>query len=561
MVKFLKKYYFVFLPLVVTAVMLLLHMVRYIINDDIGMLKIAESFTTNSHSEHLVFISVILGYAIKFLYHIIPNFNWFITLYLVALNFAFIALYGIIKKLGSKVIGIAVIVCAQIYFLSNLTFTSISFICSITGMLWLFIFVPKIEKKNIKYIIIGAALILLGFMMRRGDTFYFTILLFVPLYIFSFVKKRNSLAVLAMIILICTCSNYFVIGVQNVYNKTIPAEVYFSEFRKYRAAANDGGEFNYERHTTELQEAGITENDYDLLKRWVFGDKKVYSSETMKAIAESRDFDEKYNTNIKDIVKQILGQDTVLVLIAVLLLLTIITFIFDNESRLETLFVFAFTMAAFGFLYFRRRGIQRVSAPVLFCGIIISLSIFLRNYDYIVKDKLGKIFNKKTVNAIVGIICVIGIIGTYGYCLRDAKAFDRKAEKLNEVVEYTKENSNNFYVCDTSVTAEYLVKFNNDNILKPFANNKLHLHSFLGTWTMYTYYYYDNLKNLGLEEYADRLNFVLLKENTLFITKKMSTKKVEKFFKENYNIDVKYKKVKTFPKGKYIIYDFSEKTE
>ena len=556
MVKFIKKYYFIFLPIVVTALMLLFHAVRYIINDDIGMLKIAESFNTNAHSEHLVFISVILGYLLKFLYNIIPNVNWFITLYLVVLNFAFMALYGIVKKFGSRLIGIAVVLCAQIYFLFNLTFTSISFICSIAGMLWLFVFVSKLEKKSIKHIIIGGALILLAFMMRRGDTFYFTILLFVPVIVFSFIKKRNSVAVLALIVLICTCSNYLVIGVQNAYNSTIPPEVYFSEFRKYRAAANDGGEFNYERHTTELQEAGLTENDYYFLKRWVFGDKKIFSSEAMKAVAESRDFDEKYNTNIKEIIKNILKQETVLVLLIVLFLLTIINFICNKESRLEPLVMYAFTMAAFGYLYFRRRGIQRVAAPVLFCGIILALTVFLKNYDYLIKDKLGKLVNKNVINAAICLVCIAGIVGTTGFCYREARAFDRKAEKTEEIVDYIEDNSNYIYVCDASANAEYMVKFNNQNILKPYANRKFKLNSFLGTWTMYTYYYYDMLNNMGFGEYCDNLNNVLLRDDVCFVTKRMSPKRVERYFKENFKIKVKHKVVKRF--DNYVIYKFSK---
>ena len=264
------------------------------------MLKIAESFRTNAHSEHLVFISVIFGYILKLFYSILPNVNWFITMYLVVLNIAFIALCAIVKKLGEHIIGYGVLIAVQMYVLSNLTFTSISFICAVAGMLYMFVFVKKLDKASIKHIIIGLVLLVCAFCMRRADTFYFTVLLFVPLYIFSFLKKRNTIAVLAVIIVCCTFSNYFVIGVQNVYNNSMPSEVYFSEFRKYRADANDGGLFNYDRHGEELQKSGITENDYYLLKRWVFGDKKVFPSEAMKAVADSRDFDEKYIATIED---------------------------------------------------------------------------------------------------------------------------------------------------------------------------------------------------------------------------------------------------------------------
>ena len=557
MKKLFRKYYFVLIPVVVTALCAAFGLIRYIINDDTAMLKIAESFQTNSHSEHLVFISVILGYLLKLLYNLVPDFNWFITMYLLVVNCGFIALCGIVKKLGERIIGYAVIAAFQVFVLSNLTFTSISFVCAVAGMLWMFVFIKKLEKKSIKHFVIGFILLFLAFAMRRGDTFYFTVMLFVPVYLFSFIKKRNTVAVIAIAIVLCTVANYAVTGVQKVYNANIPSEIYFSEFRKYRGAANDGGLFNYERHGEELQKAGITENDYFLLKRWVFGDKKVYPAEVMKAVAESRDFDEKYDTNLIGIAKDILKQETVLLLLFALLLMTAINIIIDNDSHLEPLFVLAFTLAGFGFLYFRRRGIERVSSMVLFSGILIMLSIFLKNYENFRNIKLLNKFSDKTFNGIVVIVCILGILGTTGYCVRENRRFDRKAEKFHEVIEYTNDNQDEFFICDVRASSDYAVKYNNDNIFRPYANKDIKVYAFLGTWTIYTYYYYDNLKNLGIEEYSDNLISLLLKDDVRYISRNMSPKKFVRFFKENYKLDVKYKIVKTLPEGNYKVYKFS----
>lgn len=561
MKKIIKKYYFILIPLAVTAVCAALGLIRYIINDDTAMLKIAESFKTNSHSEHLVFISVIFGYLLKLLYGILPNINWFITLYLAVLNIGFIALCGVIKKLGENILGYGVIIAFQVFVLSNLTFTSISFVCAVAGMLWMLVFIRKLEKKSIIHFIIGFMLLFLAFAMRRGDTFYFTVLIFIPVYLFSFLKKRNSLAVIAALIVLCTAANYTVVGVQSIYNDKIPAEVYFSEFRKYRGAANDGGLFNYERHGEELQKAGITENDYYLLRRWVFGDKKVYSAETMKAVAESRDFDEKYNTNIVEIAKNILKQNTVLLLLAALILMTLINIIIDKEARLEPLFVAAFTGAAFGFLYFRRRGVERVSSMVLISGILIMLCILLKNFDNLKELKPFKKMSKKAFTSAVVSVCILGIIGTGLYCVREHRRFDRKAERFAEVVEYANDKKDNFYVSDVRVSSDYVVKYNNDNIFRPYANSDIKVYGFLGTWTLYTYYYYDNMKNLGVEEYSDKLISLLLRDDVRFITSKMPPKKFVRFFKENYGLDVEYKVVKKFPEGKYKIYKFSVKED
>ena len=73
---------------------------------------------------------------------------------------------------------------------------------------------------------------------------------------------------------------------------------------------------------------------------------------------------------------------------------------------------------------------------------------------------------------------------------------------------------------------------------------------------MYTYYYYDNLNNLGYKEYYDNLISLLLRDEVRFVSRKLPPQKLAKFFKENYNIDVKYKVEKKFKDGDYKVYKF-----
>ncbi len=556
MIKFFKKYYFVFIPIVITVLCAVFGLVRYIINDDIAMLKIAESFKTNTHSEHLVFISVIFGYLLKMLYSILPGINWFIIMYLATVNLAFIALFGIVKKLGENIVGFCAVAAIQIFILSNLTFTSISFICATAGMLWMIVFIDKLDKASLIHFVIGFVLLLSAYAMRRGDTFYFTILLFIPVFFFSLIKKRKKIAVIASIIIVCTVANYSVVGVQNLYNNSIPSDIYFSEFRKYRGAANDDGLFNYERHGQELQESGVTENDYYLLRRWIFGDKKVYSAETMKAVAQSRDFDEKYNTNLKEIAKQILKQRTVLLLLAALILMTVINIIISKKQLLEALGVFAFTIAGFGYLYFRRRGIERVSSLVLICGFLVLLFMLLNSIKSAGEIKLFKKINPKAIRALVSVLCIVAVILSALYCVRNNNRFDTEADKFSKAAQYFNNDRENFYVCDVRVSSDYVVKYYNDRIFKVNAGKDINFYGFLGTWTMYTYYYYDNLNNLGYKEYYDNLISLLLRDEVRFVSRKLPPQKLAKFFKENYNIDVKYKVEKKFKDGDYKVYKF-----
>ncbi len=554
MIKAFKKTYFILLPLAVTVLSLALHMTRFVINDDIGLLLIAESFKTNAHSEQLLFMSVLYGYLLKLLYNLIPSINWFLLLELGVLNIGFISLFRLSQKLEYKIVSASALIISQFFILANLTFTSISFVVLTAGMLWYFVNVDKLNKESIKHILFTLVLFLLGLGMRRDDTFLFISLLFAAVFGITFLKKKKSFLAILLVFAICFGSNYFFGFTQSFYNSHLEDNQYFYELNKVRSDANDGGVFNYKAHKDEFLEVGLSKNDYKLASHWLYADKNVFTIEAFKKIGEVRSFDEKYNTDIKALYKEITSQNTLLLFVAILLLMLIIEFILLKSGRLEAAAAMLMTLFGAFYIYFRRRGVERVACPIVLCGILTLLYIFLANLGG-VKERFKRL-DKKPVNAIFAILCAVCIALSFGYNVKTAKTIDKKAERVQGIVDYVNENEDKLFISDAYAIDKYRVYHANKNIIKPYSNSDFRIYSILGNWNIYTAYYYDNLDRLGIGEYSEALMKVLLKDDVYFITKKFKPEDIVKYFDENYDLKVGYKTVTEFDNLNTKIYDF-----
>ena len=550
-----KKKLVLLIPLLLTGFMLATHTVRFIVNDDIAMMRIAESYATNAHSEHLIFMNIFYGYLLKGLYHILPNVNWFVWLELAVLNIAFVSLFNIAEHFKAKVLPYFVLTACELFFLSNLTFTAISFICSVTAMLWLVTYVDKLSKANIKHLAYGLCLFLLAYAMRNGSAFYFTVLLSAPILFFGFVRKRNSFAAVAVFLVLCTVANYSLLFVQQSYKSQIPEDMYYTQFQEYRSDANDGGLFDYERHSEELAAKGISANDYDLLIHWMYGDKEYFDADFMKAIAESRDFDEKYNTDVFDISDNLDEKATLLPLLVTAFVIAFVLFLLSPKAGVEGALSFLASLAAVIFLFFRRRGLERVANLVVICNIVLLLFVYLL-YQGEIQQRLRPFTGQRHAVSTLVLVCVLTIGLMFNSSYTDAVHTEAKYEYLTRIAAYVKNDTEHVYFADVDTFNNYKTTYINHNILKPYTNNDIPAYSFLGGWTIYSYYYYDTMDNLELSEYEDSVMSAVLDDHVYFIATGFHTERFEDFFREHYGIEVSYRKLKQFDGTNTAVYDF-----
>lgn len=550
MAEFLKKRYCILLPVFITALAVLTGFVRFIVNDDTAMMNIAESFNSNPYSEHLVFMSVIIGYVLKFLYSLISVINWFVLIELFALNLAFCALFYINKHYGDSIFGVIALSGYLIFFLSNLTFTSVSLVCACTAMLWLYVFADKLNKKTLKHFIFAFALFALASLIRVHGTMVVIGIVTALLLAVTVLKKQKSVAVLITAVVMILSVNYAVIYIQNEYNAAIPTETYFTQFSKYRSAVSDGGFYDYGLHKEELDEKGISKNDFDLISKWVYADKNAFSAEKFKAVSELRTFNEKYNTHIFSTALYIFKTSPLICITALLALFLLIKL---KKKRLEIILTFGAFFGAEGYLCSLYRDLSRICDALTLCADIVILIIFIQNRNEALKIKRIEPKRAKRISLTVCavFIALLSILNIW--------QAEYQPGYWNDIAEYTEENNGVTYIYDSFTMGDYYKTEYSKNILRS-KQGIITYRITLGGWTIYSPFWYNNLEKNGLSDYSDSLISALLKDGVYYVDATVPPENIVKFFDEHYGKKVEYEVIKTFEKQNddVNIYNFYE---
>ncbi len=554
MKKILSKYYCFFVPTFVTAFAILSNMARYDVIDDLVYEAIASSFSTNNHSEHLIFISVIIGYIIKVLYYITAAVNWISIVYLLVLILDFTVFHYILSKYSFKEFSIPVLILFQFYTLANLTFTTLAFFSVTAGVLWILKNASAVSKSSIKYFVTGSLLMLLGFSLRSGDIYYCLLLLFVPSYFFAVKNKKNSIAVVLMIVALLTVSHYSVKFVSNSYKASIPASMYYTDFQSVRGAAFDTGDYNIDDDSMEIiEKAGLTVSDLNLFRYSVFADKNVFDYDAVKAIGDSRSFNDRYNTNIPLLLKEFLKGSNINYyenFVLFFIIFSIISFILLKGNRLETLLTAVFTCGAVGYLHFRRRGLGRVTNPIVEIGFVLLLLLIVQESESIRHLKpFQRISAKKFTSLLLAMSLVVTVTYSAFYSYKEYKVSDNRY-----IIESIKNDSEHIYVGDTWSKAR-IVDYNVR--LKHSTIDDIPIRTILGGWYLYSYYWYDYMEQEGFGSYTDSSISALLRDDVYYITANISPDDIVNFFNVHYQLNVNYKIVNQFDDLGFVVYDFN----
>lgn len=539
MSKFIKKNYFWCFPILLTAVMLALRLIAYTEVDDIMMMKMAESFSFNPHSEQLIFLGEVYGYILKFLYTLLPAVNWFSVLYLVNLNISYISILKLISKRTENVGIISFILSSQAFMLLDISFTVVAFIMCGAGMLWGIEYVNCISKKNIGHLLYSFFLLFSGFGMRRSSVVYCIILVFLPLAIFAVKNKKNSIAAICLIFALCIASNFIVGQLHSINRNSMPADSYYNEFNEYRSAASDAAAIKYADHAEYFEEKGISKSDFRLYNLFIYADKEVYTNETVKNLALSRSTKDKYEKNPIQLLKDVLSPGTVIrcVFLYVFAISAVILFVLFKKKRLELFVSALFVAACEGYLFFVKRAVARVVNPVAILGIIILVYIVSsENSPFEGFKKLKKESIKRlTAFALAATVAVSALsVGVYSVYKYKNNSFRKEAS------DYINSDKENLYVCSPS--AFYLL---NDSKLSLMSNkDETAVYDIIGDWWSYTYYWYSALDKAGLDEYKDNAIKLLLDSRVRFITNyDFITELLTDYYSEHYGLNVYAEKV------------------
>jgi hypothetical protein len=279
----------------------ILHILTYIVfdivfddKDDVGIQLIAKGFYTSEPNQYLLFINVILGYILKFLYTLLPNFYWYS---LMLFGFQFVSMTLLLKHLITQKLSIFYYVLILLIFqflIIRLQFTTVASLLLITGYLTM--------KQNIisnKYIILPLILIYLGFLMRLG-MFLLMAYLFVMLFVFEkkhlkmlYLKKQNLIPLVITFILI---SVSFYVDYTHYNNK---------DWKYYYAYELERGPLNDNPMLEDYVNKNYTNNpqllsDYQMIFKFV--PLKDYDVEELSKLRKEAINNVNFNSIIKSII-------------------------------------------------------------------------------------------------------------------------------------------------------------------------------------------------------------------------------------------------------------------
>jgi hypothetical protein len=366
------------------------------------------------------FINFIWGWIMYGMYQLFPGPNWFIVIQEMIVVFSFAVLqYMLIHKMKEYLkwnwcclLTSAILAAFEPSYICRLEFSQTAALGSVVGFL-LVIF--SYEKHSRVGIVAGIVLTVVSAMHRFGS--FEMCLPFVALVLIHFILKRSEegisikaffsrivndkklFLIIAGIILCC-----FTLSKMNtlIYNSDYYAE--YNAFNSARASVLDYSIASYEDIADELQEIGVSENDYTLMISWTFADLSFFTTDLFRQVAEiepkaSTKIDyraeiEQYFTQLED-ASIIYNQ---LFYFALVILLLCIAIDFKHMIIYSPLLLAGTILMEIYFTVVVRRYPSYVRTGLLFC--LIATALMLTDFS---KFKLPQ----KKWYVIVADVCVI----------------------------------------------------------------------------------------------------------------------------------------------------------
>ncbi len=419
--------------------------------DDYFMAAVLTGAHGTDYNPHLLFVNALYGYALLPLYKLFPTVGWYYIgeMFSVFLSFTTIS-YIIIKKMGKQwgtlIATVFVALFASDFYLV-VQFTQCASLLSATGML---VFVSAVcaptviasEAKQSKRALLKTALpfiyalflLLWGSIMRwqaflMGMPFFCIGLLFLIKQ--CWVRKVPTIISLAVMFITA-------FGLQHWDRSLYDTPEYkpYMEIQGPRATLGDGSNYNENATYEDVEEMGLSGRDYHILTEWTFYDTEAFSKDSLQAyvnvINQYRDKNEK--REIPAQLLKALGHSLVMPMFwtwffACLLILG------TNKKK------FPYLWATLGSTFFlmtmllaQNRLVYRVESGFWLYSALLAIPL----WNQIKSEKLNRIFNSKTIYAILGIIAFANIF-TYassGDMVRDPSSGKTRTLTIEDSTDY-----------------------------------------------------------------------------------------------------------------------------
>lgn len=578
------KYYELLLSFVLNiaifATTFLFYRFVYFENDDQLMNFIAAG-AYGSNSEYLVFINIIFGYLLKFLYSIISEINWYVFVMYITMFLSWVAIYFVllerVKKNKSFFYGLFSIFIVYLFTSFSyryLQFTLVSTISIIAGFL---LIMDTWEKLKFNRVLLGVLFIVWGSFIRYDSLFlvglffgiytfwqYFTILIKNRGKLFSTNVKKQFIISCVMLFPMILSGCFKLVDTliyQNdpVWKQYVLYNIARSDILDYQTKMPDDSSIYYR----------------EIIYSGEYFDPEVFSLSKMQELANYRVFNKLSVQNIfiagKNILKDNLKNPS-LKDYFIFPIISIFIFLTFSIKKKSVLILSLYGISSFLILYYIGRPIYfRVLYGILLVMVIwlcysyipgicvknISSSIFGKNKYFVIMNILvcfcfGLLFFKKMIpNFKTGLVDknhnnLLAIANT--------NIYNKNYYDLEKIIK----NKENFYV--TTLLYSYLSFLGSGNVFnvslkqevkKDFFNNTV----FTGGWDVFSKRNFETMTKYGV---VNPYRSLVEKDNVYLIATSVECPvSLIFYFKKEYRLETKCDLVQT--EGSYSVFKFRKK--
>lgn len=341
--------------------------------DDDYAMKMIVSGAYGSPDSHIVYMNMLIGYLLKYLYEFLPSVSWYEIFHILITYFSLTAITSVLldKKESSPMYLLLVFLVLFVsgrFFYVDLQFTKTASIATVCGYLLLN---HSINKDSNKELFLSILFLFMAMLIRRRQFEAVSLVgatIFAPFLVKTYRELKNkqiSTSFKKMALAVVLCTLFFVIVPKvNDLNYKDPAWSAYRTFNSSRAALLDLRVFSYEDDPSFFDGLGLSKIDIQILYDcWDFDDPEVFTTDTLKAILAhevgSKD-------NIVNHIKPFVFD----------------TFVFFFENRVNVIFVFVLDLLLIAFFSQERELLPDISFALTLCSMIFAFVYvyFYRNY-------------------------------------------------------------------------------------------------------------------------------------------------------------------------------------
>ena len=400
-----RKLLLVLLYLVLNLLLLFFGNPRYEVSDDF-MMELIASGTYGIPDGHIMFSNTIYGSIIAGLYSLLPAVNWYYVIQtIVTLISGIVMICILVDNTKDLINGFILTVLFSLFSSQDLfvlpQFTKTAAIAVVSGGL---LFIRSVFEHKKSGMIIGLVLGAIGSMIR-----YMALLIagpFLVIFFFSLLSRddlENFRYLLLHKVLPVLLAVVILLGLHGLQSLTYGENGYrlYQDFSNTRASVVDYPMPDYSEIKELLEKAQISENDYSMIRNWMFDDIEVFSQDKMQDLKTIiTDYRNAHRKSILSALASIYRRGQISYPIAIGCMIAGILCIISNRNR-WCIPVVCMLLISFYFIHFAVQG--RMVYRIEFACYISAFTLILMQYRDI---RIGKTFQMIIAGLFLLAICL-----------------------------------------------------------------------------------------------------------------------------------------------------------